>query len=635
MTLVTGDLRLSDRSAFFSYVAELDKEGRKHGARRYHRALSQVEAELNRAFATLAAEGQNLVRQIEESRKAKAISERLNEEADGGDAREKAADDVFHPLFSARQEWMQAIEAIRGKWTQSVKAYRQRDDFALRRGRGRMVCVFGKVKAGKSSLGNYVAYGVSTPTSNIVADASPQPNFFYETCSGLNEKMTSEIMERQRHFGIGIAETTSSIQGFSLPGFTWVDTPGVDSVNAANGDLTYQYIDASDLIIFTLNSSSPERESDRAKIVSFLRRGKPLMVVITASDSVEEDESPKGEYIKVLVMKSDAVRQEQCTRMRAFIESALDPEEAGRYDFSVVSLSARYACEGEGTEEERWVESGMQGFFSNLATTFHAQGESVRERTALRDIKTCLEETLDSLASYEAPDAAFAKEIDSALTMLGKRCREAQAKASPVFMEFASNLAIIAAKHKTSSLLRQRLKTGFKDSLQEVATDLYHEIGCWHGRRPNFQFTLSSGIPDFKDTFVTTKRESKLGSNIGDAVGSVVGGFAGLVGGPLGAAAGSAAGSFAGGMTGSIFDGTTETQVKTGDNTSVVVANCKRQIGIWLDEAFSQMRTDLKIWLKTDTLSSLKLMQAEVSHLKNIVSSNLESLKKDFGHGNS
>ncbi|MGY8607687.1 dynamin family protein [Gluconobacter cerinus] len=609
MTHPTSELKLSGRSQFLSCVAGLDGEGANKDAGDYQRILLQVESELSRTFSALEEDGAGL----------------KEPDASKGDTLS---------LYAARQEWMTSISDIRARWDNSFSAFKKRGDFYLRRGQGRMVCVFGKVKAGKSSLGNYVAYGTDSPTPEIKETAQPRPEFFFEDSSGLNEKMSADIMAQQRQFGVGIAETTSSIQGFSLPGFTWVDTPGVDSPNASNGDLAYQYIDACDLIVFTLHSGSPQRASDRDKIVSFLRRGKPFVLVITASDDVEEDETPEGEFIRVLAMKSDFVRKEQCRRMKAFVEDALTPEEVSRADFSVVSVSARYACVDSGTQEERWSESGMQEFFTDLMNTFQAQGASVREKTALRDVRGCLKETLDILNELEVPSKAFAGVIEERQKRLEKNLRELKAETTPVLDRLTEDLAEVFATKKQSPLYRDTLRRAFISLMAKVATDFDREIGRPPHGVPEFTLSRHSGIPDFQDLFATTKHESKLGSNIGNALGSLAGGLAGLVGGPLGGIAGGVAGSAAGGKIGSYFDDTTENKVKTGDNLQAVISNSKHQMAIWLNEAVAQLEASTRDWLNKGTASSLKTLRKETGQMISAVSGSLEHLNKDFDNGN-
>lgn len=63
-------------------------------------------------------------------------------------------------------------------WDKSVKNYACNAEFREKYGDSLLVFVYGKVKSGKSSLGNYIAYGISKPTSEIIASTNPRPCFF-------------------------------------------------------------------------------------------------------------------------------------------------------------------------------------------------------------------------------------------------------------------------------------------------------------------------------------------------------------------------------------------------------------------------------------------------------------------------
>lgn len=433
------------RNDFLDFLSALENQSGNTNIALAEHSLCQMKKDLDEAFGRIDQTTQTMENQVQ------AVIAARKARLDGEDSLEEMG---LPALYNERKTWIAAITSYHKKIVSKIEEYHRRNLFSLKYGQGRMACVFGKVKAGKSSLGNFVAYGVISPDAHSIKSVSPQPTFFYETSSGLNEKMSPEIMARQRAFGIGIAETTSSVQGFSFPGFTWVDTPGVDSPNASNGDLAYQYVDASNLIIYTLNSSSPQRESDRTKILSFLRSGKPLLLVITASDTMDEDEDEDGNIIRTLTMKSDSVRQEQCEGLRAFIESAFEPQEVSLYEFSVVSVSARFACEGNSSPETLWCQSGMQNFFTTMAQIFETQGKCARMVTSLRDISDCLKEVTASFAKIDAASEIFSNDIVLFKKELGKYCRNtAHEIASMKTDEICASTEEMAAEKKMKVFL--------------------------------------------------------------------------------------------------------------------------------------------------------------------------------------
>ena len=68
-----------------------------------------------------------------------------------------------------------------------------------------------------------------------------------------------------------------------MPGLTWVDSPGLHSVNRANGDLAREYVEHADLILYTMSSQAPGRASDMGEIGELLADKKSLMVLLTGS----------------------------------------------------------------------------------------------------------------------------------------------------------------------------------------------------------------------------------------------------------------------------------------------------------------------------------------------------------------
>ena len=78
-----------------------------------------------------------------------------------------------------------------------------------------VVFVLGKVKAGKSSLGNYMAYGCSNPEGRTVTGT--RPHFFTAAMVQGAEDQVEAAMGQDGYFRVGARETTKSIKGFASP----------------------------------------------------------------------------------------------------------------------------------------------------------------------------------------------------------------------------------------------------------------------------------------------------------------------------------------------------------------------------------------------------------------------------------
>jgi len=601
MDATTRNVMVNDRHHFLSIVDKMVRVQGVPQSKAYAGALTYVSSTLHEALALVKAEGASLP--------------------------------PSHPLAEARGKWFQEINDIQALWSDELTSLHQRSDFTSKHGHGHMVCVFGKVKAGKSSLGNYVAYGVPTPTKEDIAGAAPKPEFFYETGGGHNEAMSSDKMADQKCFGIGVGETTSSIQGFTLPGFTWVDTPGVHSVNVENGKLAARYVDACDLVVYALNSSSPERRSDIEEIVGLLRRGKPLLLVITASDVLEEDEGPDGELIQATVMKSESDRRGQCDRVRALVEAAVGESDIETCDFTVVSLSARFASEGLVSEAERWSQSGMNDFFSTLVDRFKSQGIASRSKAALNDLKVCLNKTSDSLKAYQAPCDVFEKEIHQKEKEVRIGCQATETAMNREIKPIVEQLVTMYVSERQNEALKTALRETFLKYLRSNGERLFSQFGYEKGMTAlRIRLKGPRGIPAFREVTATTQHESNLGSNIAAVAGTAIGAFLGtgafsLITAPIG--------GFIGKAVGTLLDGPREVTVSHGFNTAEVCDGAYRQIEEWSKAARTQMQQSLDKWITGRNWTSHSFFLDEIRGLEASVKNSELSIQKELANGNS
>lgn len=104
-----------------------------------------------------------------------------------------------------------------------------------------IIIIFGKVKAGKSSLGNFIA-------NHKLPEQKVEFFKYDEAGKKQNIKKLEEIGEDS--FDTNNLECTVEIQGFKLDGMAWIDTPGLGSMVKENGDLAKAYIQSADYIIY-------------------------------------------------------------------------------------------------------------------------------------------------------------------------------------------------------------------------------------------------------------------------------------------------------------------------------------------------------------------------------------------------
>ena len=144
-----------------------------------------------------------------------------------------------NPLQAPLSNFVASMAQTSREWDAKVAGRQKGVEF--RRGFEDSLLVFlsGKVKSGKSSLGNYMAWGHTDPTDDVKRQTPPerQPKYQSHAKVDVEGGDRPKEAEKKREFRVGATEATSSIQSFSLPGLTWVDSPGLHSLKEENGNL--------------------------------------------------------------------------------------------------------------------------------------------------------------------------------------------------------------------------------------------------------------------------------------------------------------------------------------------------------------------------------------------------------------
>lgn len=212
-----------------------------------------------------------------------------------------------------------------------------------------LVFIYGKVKAGKSSLGNFIGkHPLQTAT----------PKFFKYDKAGQRQEQAKLEEIAENGFETKVTEATDTIQGFKINGLTWIDTPGLHSLTDINGDLAKKYVEAADLIFYITSSDSPARASDTAEIVELVgTKNKKVCVILSKSDSMEEDEV-NGELVQVRTGKSAADRQLQENHTKTELTNALGAN-ASLID-RIYSCSTLLGYDGLKGNETAWQQSNME-----------------------------------------------------------------------------------------------------------------------------------------------------------------------------------------------------------------------------------------------------------------------------------
>ena len=230
------------------------------------------------------------------------------------------------------------------------------------------IAVFGKVKAGKSYLGNFIMgnsirdLGKKTSYDNF---PRPRVEVYDRGKKSIQGKLAEISEEGNEEFRVDPIEATSAIQLFHLGGMTWFDTPGIGSITWENEMLAKEYVDNADLIVYTSNSDAAGIRQDFLEMKDLDRKGKAFLLLLTQSDTVKE-KVEDGEIISKLVPKNRKDRMDTedyiCDTLREHNIAGLD---RGR---EILTISTKLAFTALENEDEQMFEDSNIGKFLEILT---------------------------------------------------------------------------------------------------------------------------------------------------------------------------------------------------------------------------------------------------------------------------
>ncbi|EKT4471304.1 dynamin family protein [Pseudomonas sp. CJQ_7] len=403
-----------------------------------------------------------------------------------------------------------------------------------------LVFVYGKVKSGKSSLGNYVAWGHSEPTAQLKDHATLKPTYFSHDRTDVASGDKEGEAYSSKQFRVGATEATSSIQGFKLPGFTWVDSPGLHSTNSANGDLARKYVDQADLILYTMNSQAPGRQSDMSEVSSLLDGKRTLMILLTGSDITDEDEDDDGQLVTEVLMKSKETQQRQILEVTG---NLVEMQHDAANHVTILPISTRFAERHPSNLQE----SGLGTLYQTLKALAQGPGVDLKLTTPLNNLRKAIAETCDDLSLIKELTETFDQQIQKQEQAVERELRTLSQKGVTEMRSFVNQLFNGHRTDDAQLQLRERLAT----VLGKLTGEAIKGIGESQQNTLQRAFDTSrlGAIPAYRE--VTVEKEYTSGTRSSTktawgAGGAVLGGVIGFfVGGPAGAAAGASLGSAA------------------------------------------------------------------------------------------
>jgi len=262
-------------------------------------------------------------------------------------------------------QWQTILTACKAEVEKNIKGR----EFQNRFQKHPLVIVFGIVKAGKSTLGNFLhgrsfrAADFDNPYRN---GQIPQTTIYVEE-SGRKDSKTKDAFDEAS------IESTCSAQYFQIPGLVWVDTPGIGAVQKAAIDIrpleeiAKQYVQYADLVVFLANSANPGINEDVAGYKSLYENGKKALVVITRSDVFETAKDEKGRLLRSADGKIAKVQMPKDAQRRKMQEDALKQAMARNgvpADMcDAVSISTQLAEKGVADRDDELWKGGNLGSF--------------------------------------------------------------------------------------------------------------------------------------------------------------------------------------------------------------------------------------------------------------------------------
>jgi len=449
--------------------------------------------------------------------------------------------------------------------------------------------VYGKVNAGKSSFCNFIA---------SIFDHDQIERFTFQD---------GKILPIAEPFQEGCTETTAHIQGVKLgSNFLLLDSPGLHSVTPENGQLTQDFIDCTDAVLWLTPSGSPGQVDELFDLKAELSKQKPLLPLITGSDLLEEDDDTGDQYI---VNKSGAARAKQETDVFQRLNDYIDQNKETVHSLAKTPLSiSLYAYKESNQSDEDFKDAGLDQLFMQMTKLIEEashykliknqqQAQNFLKNKIVQSIDevfiTRLNQVMRSLISTK--DKIDQQQRNAILTVQSK-------------MQLVVDTQIQKHSHnKNKKQLVNELNAQLNQSVNAVLSETLGQL-MQHIKQVHHELS-SENFKDFKDDEIEIEQvKGKVLSRATGILGGVLSGLAvGATAGTLGAGPiGTALGGIVGGIAGGIGSGALGEQifVETDKVTEIVGVNSieldeslnqylNSQIPIIVKKSFDQVRSEI------------------------------------------
>ena len=427
----------------------------------------------------------------------KQIIESLNERISS------SKDESIKAIFvSTSQSLFDTMQEAGGKIKEAVKGMTFIQDFESHF----TVSVFGKVKAGKSYIGNFV---MGQPLRKEKISSS------YDKIDDLvvhvydrgkmyeQHKLSTEIEKKEcngQEFYVNKSEATSTIQWVDIGGMCWFDTPGIGSVTIENEMLAKEYVKNSDLVIFACNSDAAGTRQEFAEIKQLHEMGKPLLLLLTQSDTYDFDVDEDGQEISILVAKSEKDRKDQEDYMLETLrEQGL--EDVLKYA-DILTVSAYLATEAiKSGNEEMFCQSNMGLLLEKLTEITKNDAAEIKKNTPKTRINEMIDSIISDLKNMQNQISVTCSSIEESKHVLLERkdwmLEQIKASVHIKVLEIVSKAKVKVEKEK-NTISEEEITQEIDEAISKIVKNVCLEETISHtGSIPDLQIKLS-GIGDMK-----------------------------------------------------------------------------------------------------------------------------------------
>ncbi|MGJ0360094.1 dynamin family protein [Aliarcobacter cryaerophilus] len=368
------------------------------------------------------------------------------------------------------EETINLIKLISNDWLKNFDEMIEREKFRSDLSNYFIVIIFGKVKAGKSSLGNFIA-------KNKLE--SQKVEFFKYDEAGKKQaiKKLEEIEEDS--FATNNLECTVEIQGFKLDGMAWIDTPGLGSMVKENGDLAKEYIQSADYIIYPTSSDSPLQLDEREQLKELFEQNKKVSICITKSDYKDEDECEcgsedgcencNGGMVKVLKNKCLSKREGQEKFVKEEIYKLI-PKDKEYILGDIFSISTHTAKKGlDSSDNELFEDSNIPKFYELLTDVIKDKASKLKADTPYEGLKSFID--FNILGSDIIKQNSSIKNIKLELESLEQVIRESQERFE-ILKENSSNDLVSEIEFIISKYSLEINKSNSKEMFLQIDSEI-------------------------------------------------------------------------------------------------------------------------------------------------------------------